>query len=175
MSILKVFGGKINNHTQLRQKVVYVFHDKQNIIPDVILPRFVRGHGIPVDNPEMVATAMYLEHMSYAFPGSRLAYHILLDFNGEICGEKADEVAWKINGFLRDRGISFVQAVHHMKGDGTIWAPHVHIIISTMFVDGPNRGRKYHIDKTELAAYKDFANDVLEEYELPPIFVNWKG
>lgn len=117
---------------------------------------------------------MLLEHMAYAFPGSRLAYHVLLDFNAEIDGEKADEVAWAINRFLRDRGLSFVQAVHHFKCDGTVWAPHVHVIISTMHVDGPNRGRKYHIDKAELAAYKDFANKVLENHELPSIFVKFK-
>lgn len=151
----------------------YIFTDAQNIFPQGTLSQYVRGYGVPYDSPKAAANAMFMEHLAYGFPGSRLAYHILIDFNGQLIGKFADEVAWNINDFLKNRGLSFVQAVHHTKNAGTILAPHVHVILSTIYVDGFYRGRKYHIDKAELAEYKLSANKVLVEYGLPPILMKY--
>ena len=132
---------------------------------------FIRGYAVAIGSVEQIYSSLYLLFYTRGFPGKRLFYHVLLDFNGMLSVKDTGEISWQINkSFLEPQGLPFIQGVHVTKGKqamGTLkYAPHVHVLISTIPVTS---GKKFHMTKEVIKCYKDAANLVLLKWGLPQI------
>ena len=174
MSILRVFPGRNDKEARLRYLLSYVGSDHgktcwqgryfaQN-------PNMVRGFGLPEQaSVEDIFSAMILPHIAYGYPGRRLCYHCLIDFNGILGPSDAGAVAWDINRFLQAYGVQYLQGVHVTKDNGHCYWPHVHVLINTIRLSGPRQGRKFRLEKPVLRSYMEYMNHVLKRYSLPEI------
>lgn len=178
MSILRVFDSKITTPVQLHQKIKYI-HDPNIYLPKpdlVDFPFRIMGHGIGEHaDTAHIRDSMMLPHIAFGSNGTRLAYHILLDFQGLLSPPDAGMVAWEINLFLRNVDVQFIQGVHISKEKGRLWWPHVHVVCSTRIMSGEKTGRKFHFYKDTILNYKMLANDVLSKHGLPSIKINYYG
>ena len=164
MSLLRILGGSLDSEAAVTTKLRYVMKE----------PKTVMAYGLPMGDVKSITVAWLLPHIAYGRHGSRLAYHVLLDFGGKLDAEQAGSVAWEVNGFLRERGAQYVQGTHSTKSSGAVMWPHAHILVNTVYMTGKTQGMKLHFDRALLKAYKLYANKVLAAYGLPVITV-WGG
>ena len=107
--------------------------------------------------------------MDFFLKCSTSFYNQPLDFNGLLGANDAGFIAWEINEYLMQYGIQFLQGVHITKSKGAVFWPHVHVLINSIVLYGPNRGRKFRLEKPVLRGYKEYMNAVLKKYKLPVI------
>ena len=174
MSLLRVFPGANDKELRLRQLINYVVASPEKQVWQGLFfektPNMVRASGVPAEGTtEEILMSFLLPHMAYGYPGTRLCYHCLLDFNGLLGANDAGYIAWEINEYLRTYGVQFLQGVHITKKGGLIFWPHVHVLINSIVLYGPDRGRKFRMEKPVLRGYKEYMNAVLKKYKLPVI------
>jgi len=174
MSILHVFAGSNDKEVRLKQLIAYVVASPEKKRWQGLSfsqnPNMVKMYGIPDQGSlSEIYAAMILPHIAYGYPGRRLCYHCLIDFNGLLGASDAGVVAWEINRFLLQYGVQYVQGVHINKSNGQRFWPHVHVLINTISLFGPKQGRKFRIEKPVLRKYMEHMNRILAEYALPVI------
>lgn len=180
MSLLRIFSGSNDKESRLRWLLNYVVAPKdKRCWMDISFsnhPNMILGNGITESATldEMLYTFL-LPHVAFGYPGKRLCYHCLIDFNGLLSPSDAGYVAWEINQFLLPYSVQFIQGVHVTKEKGTVFAPHVHTLINTITLFGPNAGRKFRTEKPVLRSYQSYMNSVLKKYGLPVIPCYDKG
>ena len=178
MPLCRVFPGRADSPHQVSAKIRYIIDPQKNFVQGhkLAIPGMVKGHLLPddLDNPAAIFAAFMAPHQAYADirKGSRLFYHILMDFNGMASPEQAIELGWQIGTWFRQFQVQYIQGFHAVKsiGDGLtapVFWPHVHWLVSTRMLDGS--GRKFHMDKDKLRSLKLFANEVLAANGLPLI------
>lgn len=175
MSILRVFPGANDKEIRLKGLIRYIVacpEKRQWHGVYFAKNQMLYGYGIPDHGTlEELYAAFILPHIAYGYPGTRLCYHCLLDFNGLVGVNDASVIAWEINQFLRQYQVQFLQGIHVTKANGQILWPHAHVLINTITLFGPNQGRKFRLEKPILRSYKEHMNMVLKRYGLPIISI----
>ncbi len=177
MSICRVFLGRADTPDAVKRMIRYIADPGKNAWQgsQIKLPDRMKGWMMPVDvdNPDAVFYCLMAPHHAYADvrKGSRLLYHILMDFDGLLTPEQAVELGWQIAAWFRQYDVQYLQGLHSIKygknGLDPVFWPHVHWLVSTRMLDGS--GRKFHLDKAKLRSLKLFANEVLAVNGLPLI------
>ncbi|SCM82576.1 hypothetical protein KL86SPO_50347 [uncultured Sporomusa sp.] len=174
MSILRIFPGANNKEARLNGLLKYIVasEDKKCWMGMSFSnhPHMIHGYGIPeTATLDEISDAFILPHIAYGYPGTRLCYHCLIDFNGLLSASDAGFIAWEINKFLMPYSVQFLQGVHVTKESGMVLWPHTHILINTIMLAGQNVGKKFRMEKPVLYSYKKHMNHVLRRYGLPTI------
>lgn len=175
MPILRVFTGPNDKELRLKQLVDYVVDSEKRTWNGFIYdtPNMVSGFGVPAEGTtDEILKSFLLPHIAYGYPGRRLCYHCLLDFKGLLRANDAGFIAWEINKYLMQYGIQFLQGVHITKSKGLVFWPHVHVLINTIILLGPQQGRKFRMEKRVLRGYKEYMNEVLTKHNLPVITIH---
>ena len=130
-----------------------------------------RGINAAPSNPFEQAREIQLFHDLAGNSGTILAYHLLLDFNAELEPEHAIIVGSIINNFWsQDCGVAWVQGLHLYEKEKGYW-PHLHMIVSTRIMAGPNAGKVLHLDKALILKFKQHANNILQQYGVSGIII----
>ena len=176
MPILRVFTGPNDKELRLKQLVDYVVDPEKRRWNSLFFektPNMVSGFGVPAEGTtDEILKSFLLPHIAYGYPGRRLCYHCLLDFKGLLRANDAGFIAWEINKYLMQYGIQFLQGVHVTKSKGLVFWPHVHVLINTIILLGPQQGRKFRMEKRVLRGYKEYMNEVLTKHNLPVITIH---
>ncbi len=174
MSLLRVFAGSNDQETRLKSLIRYVIGTDERKQWEFLSfdnnPNMASGYGIDTAaSIDEIFSAFILPHIAYGYPGTRLCYHCLLDFNGLIGAHDAGVIGWEINQFLLPYSIQFLQGVHITKAGGSVFWPHTHVLINPIIISGQNVGKKFRMEKPVLYGYKKHMNHVLRRYGLPTI------
>ena len=180
MSICRVFPGRADASSLVRDKIHYLADTSKNIwqgISFVGLPGRLKGYMLPDDPDDLdgIYHSFMAPHWAYGDVrgGHRLFYHVFLDFGGLLAPEQAVELGWQAAMWFRQFHVQYIQGLHCVRLDPEdnnepVFWPHVHWLVSTRMLDGS--GTKLHIGKAEVRALKIFANEtVLIPNGLPPI------
>ncbi len=179
MSILRAVPCGADSPPEVKGRIRYLADPMKNLWQGesyVGLPGRLRGCMLPDDPEDLDAIyhSFMAPHWAYedVRSGHRLFYHLFMDFGGLLSPEHAVELGWHIAAWLRQYHVQYLQGLHCIRygenGLGPVFQPHVHWLVSTRMLDGS--GRKLHIGKPELNAFKAYANEaVLIPHGLPPI------
>lgn len=162
MSIIRVFPGRIDEPKRLEALMRYVVRDKKALLYEDYSEAYwsVVSSGLPLGRDvRLLTTAMLRQHGQYLWPGKRLAYHFLLDFNNEMEPFRACITAKAINAVWPRLGIAYIQGLHLFKGPERQRWPHVHVVLNAI----TSGGNKFHLGKQELRSLKLHANTVLKD------------
>lgn len=160
MPILRYIAGRSDKASTLRGKIRYLDNPCKQVWQDEVIPSglLTGGHGVCFSNA--YETFMGL-HTIYGLKGTRLFYHLLLDFEaGLVDPFQVREIGYAECGYLCGLGAMFVWGVH------CIPHPHMHVVINSIL---PLTGRKLQIKKGNIFCHKIMANSVLKYYQLPEI------
>lgn len=167
MPILRYIPGQFNQKYQLKHKIQYLDNALKRIWLGKQIPRemLIGEHG--VDFETAYESFLFL-HAACGFNGTRLFYHLLLDFEpGLVDPFQAKQIGIEQCGYLQQLNAMFVLGVHcTVKG---VPHPHVHVVINSRL---PLIGKKLQIKKKNIFAHKVWANQVLRRYGLPLITMN---
>ena len=176
MSILRAVPCGADSPPEVKGRIRYLADPKKNLWQGesyVGLPGRLRGCMLPDDPEDLDAIyhSFMAPHWAYGDvrSGHRLFYHLFM-----YCCAKHKRLGWHIAAWLRQYHVQYLQGLHCIRygenGLGPVFQPHVHWLVSTRMLDGS--GRKLHIGKPELNAFKAYANEaVLIPHGLPPIVI----
>jgi hypothetical protein len=160
MPILRYFSGNFDKKFQLKQKILYIDDPAKQIWQGKQLPQelMVGAYGVCF---EKACESFLVLHKLYEFSGSRLFYHLLLDFEAGLLDPfQVLEVGSRECDYLRKLNAIFVWGIH------CIPHPHMHVVICSR---SPLDGKKLQIKKKQVFCHKIWANQVLQQYGLPLI------
>lgn len=130
-----------------------------------------KGINAAPNNPFEQAREIQFFHDLAGSSGTTLAYHLLLDFNAELEPEHAVIVGSIINNFWsRECGVAWIQGLHLYEREKGYW-PHLHMVVSTRIMVGPNAGKVLHLDKALILRFKQYANNILQQYGVSGIII----
>lgn len=173
MPILRYIPGRFDQKYQLKQKIQYLDDPCKRIwLGKPILKSLLFG-GYGVD-PNAAYESFIFFHMACGLSGTRLFYHLLLDFEpGLVDPLQVREIGIEECRYLQRLGAMYVWGVHCTKRGAP--HPHMHVVINSRL---PLRGKKLQIKKRNIVEHKLWANQVLNRFGLPLIDMhvpyNWK-
>ncbi|WP_152523967.1 relaxase/mobilization nuclease domain-containing protein [Sporomusa ovata] len=144
----------------MRQKINYL---------DNVAKRRWLGSNLPRDlmvgavgaNFNAAYEDFMVAHMLTGFKGSRLFYHLLLDFEaGLLSPYQVRLVGLSQCLYLQGLGAMYAWGIH------CIPHPHMHVVINSVL---PVEGKKLQIRKGNVVEHKIWANKVLLHHKLPLI------
>ena len=160
MPILRYINGRFDQKAVLRQKIRYLDDPLKQIWNGEALPRALMTGGYGVDFSTAYETFLGL-HAAYGFKGTRLFYHLLLDFEpGLLDPFRVCEIAYQECEYLQTLNAMFIWGVHCTP------RPHMHVVVNSIL---PLTGYKLQIKKKNIFWHKVMANRVLHHYNLPLI------
>jgi len=158
--ILRYFTGRYDQKYQLKEKIRYLDNSKKQIWARKKIPRELLVGSYGVDFATAYDTFIGL-HTLHGFRGSRLFYHLLLDFEpGIVDPFQVREIGYEECRYLQSLNAMFAFGVH------CVPHPHMHVVINSIL---PLTGTKLQIKKNEIFRHKIWANKVLQHYNLPLI------
>lgn len=162
MPILRYIPGRYNQKYQLKQKIQYIDDPFKRVWLGKQLDRQSMIGSFGVDFDKAYDTFM-VSHALCGFSGSRLFYHLLLDFEpGLVDPFQVQEVGQEQCIYLQRLDAMYVWGIHCTPH------PHMHVVINSR---SPLSGTKLQIKKEVIIKHKIWANKVLQWHQLPLISV----
>lgn len=171
MSLLRVIPSAGREEKALKRLLAYIRDPAKQVdfqgnkIPQNLL---TGGWGVDIQNPY---NSFILPHISFAYPGHRIFYHVLIDFTVDgmpieplIASCRSNQIC----EFLTAYGVQYFFGVHTWKGEQSnpIFWSHCHLIVNAIYV---SNGKKFHIGKKILWDWKHYANKIFENFNLDKI------
>ncbi len=172
MAIFKIFK-PLYTVTEIKNKILYLLDKKtlNNAYQGGVycdystspLGVISRGLNAATYDAEGQAREIKLYHDLFGGSGKILGYHMMLDLNCEFDPANTAIIGSIINEFWSREYVSWIQGLHLYEG-GSIYWPHLHMVVSTRVMDGPRRGQLLKMDKALIARFNQHVNDTLKLY-----------